>query len=78
MRVIEVPPQGPAARAGLRANDKLLRIDGEPVAGLSAEQVQRLLAGEVGSTAEVEVLRDGARRTLAIEREPYASKGALK
>lgn len=78
VRVIEVPPDGPAARAGLLANDQLLRIDGESVAGLSAEQVQRLLAGEVGSTAKVEVLRDGVRQTLAIERVPYVAKGVSK
>lgn len=76
VRVVEVPPDSPAERGGLRANDRLLSVDGQAVAGLSAERVQRLLAGEVGSTARLQVLREGETKMLAIKREPYAAKGA--
>lgn len=76
VRVVEVPPDSPAERGGLRAGDRLVSVDGQTVAGLTAEKVQQLLAGEVGSTARLQVLREGETRTLAIKREPYAAKGA--
>jgi len=75
VRVIDVPPSGPAARADVRPGDQLVAVDGKPLDRLSAEQVQQLLAGEVGSIARLEVLREGAQHTLEVEREPYA-KGA--
>jgi carboxyl-terminal processing protease len=76
VRVVEVPPDSPAQRGGLRAGDRVMSVDDQSIAGLTAEQVQRLLAGEVGSIARLQVLREGETRTLAIEREPYAAKGA--
>jgi C-terminal processing protease CtpA/Prc len=78
VRVVDVPADTPAARGGLRAGDRLLEVDGRSLEGLSAQEVQKLLSGEVGSTAKLEVLRDGARQEVAIEREPYATKGAAK
>ena len=73
--MVEVPPESPAQRADLRAGDRILRVDGKAVAGRSSEDVQKLLSGEVGSTASLEVLRDGQRLTLQVVREPYVKKG---
>jgi C-terminal processing protease CtpA/Prc len=70
VRVTEVPP-GPAKRAGLRAGDVILAIDGKPVAGLSSREVQRLLTGEVGTLVELEIEREGKRERLRVERAPY-------
>ena len=75
MRVVEVPPEGPAQRAGLRAGDRIVAVNGAPVTGRTSEEVQKLLSGEVGSTASLEVLREGERLTLHVAREPYATKG---
>jgi C-terminal processing protease CtpA/Prc len=69
--VTEVPVSGPAARAGLRAGDVIIAIDGKPLAGLTSREVQRLLTGEVGSTVELEIERDGKRERLRVERAPY-------
>jgi membrane-associated protease RseP (regulator of RpoE activity) len=71
VRVTEVPASGPSARAGLRAGDVILAIDGKPVAGLTSREVQRLLTGEVGSTVELEIERDGRRERVRVERAPY-------
>lgn len=71
MRVTEVPAAGPAARAGLRPGDVIIAIDGRPVAGLTSGEVQRLLTGEVGSSVELEIERDGKRERLRVERAPY-------
>jgi carboxyl-terminal processing protease len=78
VRVVEVPEGGPAERAGLRADDRILSIDGKPVAGRTSEAVQASLSGDVGSVAAIEVLRDGQRLTLSIERVPYATPNESK
>lgn len=78
LRVVEVPPVGPSKRADLRAGDRIVAIDGKPLADRSFRDVQRLLSGEVGSHATIEVLRDDQPLTLRIEREPYAKKGVVR
>ena len=77
VRVVEVPAQSPAERAGLKDGDRLLSIDGKSVAGLTGEAVHALLSGEVGSIVSVEVLRGAERVTLAITREPYETRKAV-
>jgi carboxyl-terminal processing protease len=73
-----VPGEGPAHRADLRPDDRIVSVDGVALAGRDSEAVQRLLSGEVGSRARLEVLRDGRLVTLAVEREPYAKKGVAR
>jgi carboxyl-terminal processing protease len=72
VRVVEVPPGGPAAEAGLAPGDVILAIDGTPVAGLSAQQVQAKLRGEVGTPVRLRVLRDAQERELSVPRTPYS------
>ena len=56
----EVYADNPAARAGLRAGDRLLRIDGEPTDGMSMADVLQRLRGEVGSTVGITAERSGS------------------
>jgi carboxyl-terminal processing protease len=72
VRVVEVPPDSPAARAGLLADDRVVTIDGRPTEGMTSEQVQDRLSGEVGSTVALEVLRGDKELELYVIREPYA------
>src|SRR5712691_2595200 len=59
LRVAEVVPGGPAARAGLRAGDLLPSAGGSPVA--AAQDLQRLMFGEaIGRPLAVTVMRNGA------------------
>jgi S1-C subfamily serine protease len=59
LRIVEVVPGSPAARAGLIAGDLLVTVDGEPVA--AAGELQRLMLGEaVGRRLAVTVFRSGA------------------
>jgi S1-C subfamily serine protease len=59
LRVAEVVPGGPAARAGLRSGDLLLSAGGSPVA--AAQDLQRLMFGEaIGRPLAVTVMRNGA------------------
>ncbi|HTT79080.1 MAG TPA: S41 family peptidase, partial [Stellaceae bacterium] len=49
LRVADVSPQGPAAQAGIRADDSILAIDGTNTAGWSEEAARDRLRGAVGS-----------------------------
>jgi S1-C subfamily serine protease len=59
LRVAEVVPGGPAARAGLRAGDVLLTAAGKPVA--TAQDLQRLMFSDaIGRPLPITVMRNGA------------------
>ena len=63
-----------AERAGLRARDRILRIDGHPTDGLSLSEVVRLLRGSQGSTVRLAVAREGwsEPREIEIKREIHS------
>ena len=59
LRVVEVVPGGPAARAGLRAGDLLLTAGGKPVE--TAQDLQRLMFSDaIGRPLAITVMRNGA------------------
>src|SRR5437763_4108871 len=59
-----VKPQSPAAQAGLRSGDRIVRIDGEPVEGWSA--LQEKIRAHGGQPLTMEVERNDARETLRV------------
>jgi S1-C subfamily serine protease len=59
LRVAEVVPNGPAARAGLRPGDLLLTAGGQPVT--RAQDLQKLMFSEaIGRPLAITVMRNGA------------------
>jgi S1-C subfamily serine protease len=65
LEVIEVVAGGPAAEAGVRAEDLVVDLDG--VALRSADDLQRLMTAErIGRALELTVVRAGDPRTLAV------------
>ena len=59
LRVAEVVPGGPAARAGLRAGDLLLSAGGKPV--MRAQDLQKLMFSDaIGRPLAITVMRNGA------------------
>src|SRR5205814_2025563 len=58
VEVVEVVEQSPASRAGLRAEDLLLEVDGLPIERV--EDLQRLLTAErIGRRVSLTLLREG-------------------
>ncbi|WP_327283661.1 MULTISPECIES: S41 family peptidase [unclassified Streptomyces] len=67
--VDKVQPDSPAARAGLRAGDRLLSIDGQAVTGMPVGEVVALLRGDAGTPVVLHLTRDGADLTETLRRE---------
>jgi CubicO group peptidase (beta-lactamase class C family) len=63
---------GPAARAGVTADDMLLGIDGTPVAGLALEPVLGKLRGPAGTSVRLKF----QGKEVALVREPIRPPGA--
>ncbi|XUL99869.1 S41 family peptidase [Streptomyces venezuelae ATCC 10712] len=70
VRVTRVRPGGPAERAGLRADDRLVSVDGRAVDGLSVSEVVALLRGDgvPGSSVALRVERGRAAWTQTLRR----------
>ncbi|WP_416237597.1 S41 family peptidase [Streptomyces sp. NBC_00162] len=69
IEVDKVQPAGPAARAGVRAGDRLLSVDGHAVSGLAVADVIALLRGAAGTPVVLSLSRDGADLTETVRRE---------
>jgi S1-C subfamily serine protease len=67
IEVVEVVDGSPAARAGLRAEDLIVQVDGAPMADVG--DLQRLMVGDrIGRPLEVSLIRRG--RELSLELVP--------
>jgi len=60
----------PAEKAGIQAGDRVVSIDGQPVAGLSPDEVAARLRGRAGSIVELVIERNGDRLTVRVKRAP--------
>lgn len=74
LRVLEVPPDSAAARAGLAVGDRIVAIDDEPVEGRPMSDVVRALRGDVGTRVRLRIMRGIIPRTIEVERAPYAQR----
>lgn len=59
----------PAHKAGLKAGDVLLSINGTPVEGMSTDSVSNLLRGEPGTIVTLEIERPGKKGKMNIKIE---------
>jgi carboxyl-terminal processing protease len=62
--ITAVSENSPASRAGLEVSDKIVAVDGNPVAGRPASEIIRQLRGPIGSVVVLTVARPGAPANL--------------
>jgi S1-C subfamily serine protease len=65
VEVVEVMADSPASRAGLRAEDLIVAVDGAPIEGV--DDLHRLMAGDrIGRPCTLSIVRNGAQRELLL------------
>lgn len=72
----DVPEGLGAAQAGLREGDEILLIEGRDVRELSPTEIHELLAGPVGETVRLTVVRGERVLRVAVARTPRAPRRA--
>ena len=68
IQIISVIKGSPAEAAGLLADDVIIAIDGNSILGLDFETAADLITGEVGTTVELTILRDGVEHRINVTR----------
>jgi regulator of sigma E protease len=63
----------PAYNAGMRTGDRIIAIDGESINSFS--QIQSGVVFSDGRTLNIQVLRDGAKKTFSVQPKKYSTKG---
>nr|CAM75087.1 Periplasmic protease [Magnetospirillum gryphiswaldense MSR-1] len=69
IRITEVMADSPAGKAGLLVGDLLTHVDGQPVSGLSRDELSKRLRGPVDSRINVGIRRGYKPMDLALRRD---------
>src|SRR5574344_2191930 len=77
--IISEPYEGlPADKAGLKAGDIILEVNGQDAQGKNSDQVREFLRGQAGSTIKLKIKRDCkemtfsfARKEITLDNVPY-------
>ncbi len=67
-RVVRVLDEGPAAKAGLSANDVVLEVEGAPARGMSLAEVVNALRGTPGSSVQLLARTSDGNKELTVTR----------
>jgi len=65
--ITEPYEDSPAFKAGLKAGDQLVAVDGHPAKGKSSEEVNEILKGYPGTAVELTIRRPGEDKDLKIK-----------
>ena len=66
IKVISPQDGAPAAKAGIKADDRISAIDGVSVDGTDFDEAIDKMRGPVGSSVTLTILRDGEKKTLDV------------
>lgn len=66
IRISKPIADGPAAKAGIRRRDLIIKVDGRSVVGMGVDQAVKLIRGKAGTTVRLTVKRAGQPNPLEI------------
>ena len=66
--ITQVEDEGPAQKAGVRAGDRLVAVDGTDIRDMTLSEVGKLIKGEEGTSVVLTVVRDQQTLELSVER----------
>ena len=58
LTIVEPIPDGPADKAGIKAMDKIIEVEGKPLEGMSTEEATSLIKGPRNTSVQIKVLRE--------------------
>jgi carboxyl-terminal processing protease len=65
VKVISPMDESPAVRAGIKAGDKLIAVDGASILGLPLDEAVKKMRGPVGTSIDITVAREGIEPFIA-------------
>lgn len=74
--VLEVEPKSPADRAGIRAGDVILQIEGEKITEIS--DLEEILQNIEKKTLEITLIRKGVRHTVQLKLPAKYQRGRVR
>lgn len=74
IKILEPMSDSPAEKAGLKAEDKILKVDGKEYNADQIDDLANYIKGEEGKEVTLTILRDGKTLDIKIERSPINIK----
>ena len=68
LQIVDVVAGAPAEEAGIQVGDVVIKLDGQPIAGMGPADAKKLIQGKTETTVEFGILRDGRELTLQVVR----------
>ena len=72
IEILRLEENGGAKEAGLQPGDTIYKVDGKMVSELGIDEAKEMIAGEVGTTVEITVLRNGKTFDCTITRKKFS------
>ncbi len=67
LTIVDTIPDGPADKAGIKALDKIIEVDGKPLEGLSTEEATAMIKGKRNTTVHIKLLRENHPDLIALD-----------
>jgi len=67
VKVVSPIDDTPAARAGVKAGDLIIRLDEKPVKGMSLDDAVKMMRGEPGTKISLTIVREGVDKPIELD-----------
>ena len=67
IKLLSIMDNSPASKAGLKAGDYIIRIDGAEVNRKNFKDAVNMLGGEVGTSVEITIRRKGEKKVIVLK-----------